>query len=45
MNTKIYSVFPACGKTYLFENQDKYGLKILDSDSSEFSREKARNKL
>ena len=37
MNTKIYSVFPACGKTYLFENQDKYGLKILDSDSSEFS--------
>lgn len=37
MDTKIYSVFPACGKTYLFENQDDYGLKILDSDSSQFS--------
>lgn len=37
MNTKIFSVFPACGKTYLYEHQDEYGLKILDSDSSEFS--------
>ena len=37
MNTKIYSVFPACGKTWLFEHQEDYGLKILDSDSSYFS--------
>lgn len=36
MNTKIYSVFPACGKTWLYEHQEDYGLKILDSDSSEF---------
>ena len=37
MNTKIYSVFPACGKTYLYEHQEDYDLKILDSDSSQFS--------
>lgn len=37
MKTKIYSVFPACGKTYCHEHQEDYGLKILDSDSSEFS--------
>ena len=37
MNTKIYSVFPACGKTWMYEHQDDYGLKILDSDSSQFS--------
>jgi hypothetical protein len=37
MDTKIYSVFPACGKTYLYEHQEDYGLKILDSDSSNFS--------
>ena len=37
MNTKIYSIFPACGKTWLYEHQEDYGLKILDSDSSEFS--------
>lgn len=37
MNTKIYSVFPACGKTWLYEHQEDYGLKILDSDSSKFS--------
>lgn len=37
MNTEIYSVFPACGKTYLYEHQKDYCLKILDSDSSEFS--------
>ena len=37
MNTKIYSVFPACGKTYLYEHQEDYCLKILDSDSSQFS--------
>ena len=37
MNTKIYSVFPACGKTWLCEHQEDYDLKILDSDSSQFS--------
>ena len=37
MNTKIYSVFPACGKTWLYEHQEDYDLKILDSDSSQFS--------
>ena len=37
MKTIIFSVFPACGKTYLYEHQEDYGLKILDSDSSQFS--------
>lgn len=37
MKTKIYSVFPACGKTWLYEHQHDYGVTILDSDSSEFS--------
>ena len=37
MNTEIYSIFPACGKTWLYEHQEDYGLKILDSDSSQFS--------
>ena len=37
MKPEIYSVFPACGKTYLYEHQEEYNLKILDSDSSEFS--------
>lgn len=37
MRTEIYSVFPACGKTYLYEHQEDYCLKILDSDSSQFS--------
>lgn len=37
MNTKIYSIFPACGKTWLYKHQEDYGLKILDSDSSKFS--------
>ena len=37
MNTKIFSVFPACGKTWLCEHQEELGLKILDSDSSQFS--------
>lgn len=45
-NTKIISAFPACGKTYVYENfKDKI---ILDSDSSKFSwiiidGEKVRN--
>ena len=30
MNTKIYSIFPACGKTWLYEHQEDYDLKILD---------------
>lgn len=37
MNTKIYSIFPACGKTWLYDHQEDYNLKILDSDSSNFS--------
>ena len=37
MKTEIYSVFPACGKTWLYEHQEYYGLNILDSDSSQFS--------
>lgn len=37
MNTEIYSVFPACGKTWLYEHQEDYNLEILDSDSSQFS--------
>lgn len=35
--TRIFSVFPACGKTWLYEHQEDYDLKILDSDSSQFS--------
>lgn len=37
MKTIIISAFPACGKSYLFENQSEYGISCLDSDSSEFS--------
>lgn len=37
MDTRIYSIFPACGKTWLYEHQEDYDLKILDSDSSQFS--------
>jgi len=37
MDTKIYSVFPACGKTWMYKQQENHNLKILDSDSSEFS--------
>lgn len=37
MRTKVFSVFPACGKTWLYEHQKDFGLKILDSDSSKFS--------
>lgn len=35
--TKIFSVFPACGKTWLTDHQDEYGIMVLDSDSSKFS--------
>ncbi len=34
---KIISAFPACGKTYTFENSQECFNGILDSDSSEFS--------
>lgn len=37
MTTQVYSVFPACGKTWVFENQDKFGIVVKDSDSSDFS--------
>ena len=36
-NTKIYSVFPACGKSWLYDHQEELGIKVLDSDSSYFS--------
>ena len=36
-NTKIYSVFPACGKSWLYDHQEEFGIKVLDSDSSYFS--------
>jgi hypothetical protein len=35
-NTKVIAAFPACGKTYYFENK-KEGCIVLDSDSSQFS--------
>lgn len=37
MNTEIFSVFPACGKTWMCDHQEDLDLKILDSDSSQFS--------
>lgn len=36
MNAVVCSVFPCCGKTYLYQNQKRYNLKVLDSDSSLF---------
>jgi hypothetical protein len=35
--TFVISAFPACGKSYCFNNYNDNYLKILDSDSSEFS--------
>ena len=35
--TKIISAFPACGKTYIYENQKDFGITVADSDSSGFS--------
>ena len=37
--TVIVSAFPACGKSYVFQNQGKImtNFSCLDSDSSEFS--------
>lgn len=41
-NTFVISAFPACGKSYCFNNyQDKFSM--LDSDSSEFSWVKDEN--
>ena len=37
MKTKILSVFPACGKTWVYEHQKELGISVLDSNSSEFS--------
>ncbi len=37
MRTKIISAFPACGKSWLFDNQVALSLKVADSDSSKFS--------
>lgn len=36
MSAVVCSVFPCCGKTYLYQNQERYNLKILNSDSSLF---------
>ncbi len=38
MKVKIISAFPGCGKTYLYNNQIKYGLKILDAESYLFHK-------
>lgn len=35
-NTKVIAAFPACGKSYYFENREENNL-VLDSDSSKFS--------
>lgn len=37
MRTQILSVFPACGKTWVYNHQAALQLRILDSDSSQFS--------
>lgn len=42
-NTKIISAFPGCGKTYCFNKYKDSNIKILDSDSSEFSWIKDEN--
>ena len=42
-NTKIISAFPGCGKTYCFNKYKDTDIKILDSDSSEFSWLKDKN--
>ena len=42
-NTKIISAFPGCGKTYCFNKYKDSDIKILDSDSSEFSWLKDKN--
>ena len=42
-NTKIISAFPGTGKTYCFNKYKNSNIKILDSDSSEFSWIKDEN--
>lgn len=37
MKTFVLSAFPACGKSYCFNNLNGEDFKILDSDSSDFS--------
>ncbi len=37
IDTKIISVFPGMGKSYMYKHQEEYGLSIMDSDSSNFS--------
>lgn len=37
-NVKIISAFPGCGKTYLYNNQQIYGLKIIDAESHYFTK-------
>ena len=43
MKTVIVSAFPACGKSYVHDNQTSEGLTCLDSDSSDFSWIKCPN--
>lgn len=43
LKTKVISAFPACGKSYTFENSQDCFRGILDSDSSEFSWVKDEN--
>lgn len=43
MKTKVISAFPACGKSYAYENLQDCFRGILDSDSSEFSWIKDEN--
>lgn len=54
MNTMIISAFPACGKTYLYENQDTLEFKYLrkkkkftfrDSDSSKYEKTEGWEKV
>lgn len=41
--TFVISAFPGCGKSYCFLNYNNKDLKILDSDSSQFSWIKDKN--
>lgn len=36
-SVKVISGFPGIGKSWMFKNQESLGLKVSDSDSSEFS--------
>lgn len=39
MDTKIISAFPGTGKSYVYRKYINSDLKIIDSDSSKFSKE------